>query len=207
MVVESADGTLWHALDGRAFAGPRAGKRLSRIPSLLTDWEYWLMLHPESSTFALGEAGAGPAPSSSRQLSGESRETMGMVDWRLPPLQEILGIEVGHSSLAVPLDELGERQALRCEIEDKGVVVFWYAPTRTAVAFSDEQGGRRLTFHADPEAPEVAPFKDRETGSQWTAAGRAVNGPLRGTELEWVSSLQCRWYAWVAQKPSTIVYE
>ena len=207
MVIESPDGTLWYALSGRAFLGPRKGETLRRLPSLVTDWRQWLMLHPESSTFAIGEQGPGPAPRSARYLSSEARDTMGMVDWRLPPLQEILGIEVGNRSLAVPLDRLGDRAALRCEIEGQGVVLFWYAPTRTAVAFREEIDGQTFTFRADASAPEIACFQDQETGSHWTPAGRAVDGPMRGVQLEWVSSLQCRWYAWVAQYPNTVVYE
>src|SRR5438874_2183989 len=38
MVVKGPDGTLWSALTGRAFDGPQKGKRLQRLPSMLTDW-------------------------------------------------------------------------------------------------------------------------------------------------------------------------
>ena len=54
--------------------------------------------------------------------------------------------------------------------------------------------------------PETAPFKDRETGTRWTLAGRAVDGPLKGKELQWVRSIQCHWYAWVAEYPATSLY-
>jgi len=37
-------------------------------------------------------------------------------------------------------------------------------------------------------------------------AGRAVDGPLRGKELEWVNSVQCKWYAWVAEFPETALF-
>jgi hypothetical protein len=55
-------------------------------------------------------------------------------------------------------------------------------------------------------SPETAPFKDKETGSRWTLAGRAVDGPLRGKELKWARSVQCRWYAWAAEYPETELY-
>src|SRR5206468_5395965 len=42
MVVKGADGTLWCALTGCAFEGPKKGQRLERQPSLLTEWGYWL---------------------------------------------------------------------------------------------------------------------------------------------------------------------
>src|SRR5439155_20561937 len=53
MVVKGKDGTLWSALTGIAFDGPSKGQRLERIPSLTTDWSYWLMLHPESTAYNL----------------------------------------------------------------------------------------------------------------------------------------------------------
>src|SRR5881296_3879875 len=40
MVAKGRDGTLWSALTGRAFDGPQKGKRLQRLPSMLTHWGY-----------------------------------------------------------------------------------------------------------------------------------------------------------------------
>ena len=54
-------------------------------------------------------------------------------------------------------------------------------------------------------SPESAPFKDKETSTRWTLAGRAVDGPLRGKELKWINSIQCHWYAWSAEYPETLL--
>ena len=89
---------------------------------------------------------------------------------------------------------------------ETAVAVFWYRPTLTAVAFNSQLEGRTLTFYADKDSPETAPFKDRETGTRWTLAGRGVDGPLKGKELTWADSVQCRWYAWAAEHPETGVY-
>ena len=86
------------------------------------------------------------------------------------------------------------------------MAVFWYKPTRTAVAYSAKLEDRTLTFYTDEASPETAPFKDKETGTRWTLAGRAVDGPLRGKELTWVNGVQCRWYAWAAEYPNTSLY-
>jgi hypothetical protein len=91
-------------------------------------------------------------------------------------------------------------------VADQPIAVFWYGPTQSAVAYSSQLGDRRLTFYADEISPESAPFKDKETGTRWTIAGRAVDGPLKGSELDWVDSIQCRWYAWAAEYPETAVH-
>ena len=107
----------------------------------------------------------------------------------VPHLREVTGVEVVGVFVRGP------------------VAVFWYAPTRTAVAYSPRLGDRELHLYADTISPETAPFKDKETGTRWTLAGRAVDGPLRGRELRWVNSLQCRWYAWSTCNPKTLVHD
>lgn len=207
MVVQGRDGTLWSALTGIAFEGPQKGKRLQRIPALLTDWSHWMMLHPESTAYNLYDGHKYQTADLPTALSDKARESMGDVDPRLKPLANVLGVEYGTGTKAYPLDGLAERACILDTPGSDQIAVFWYQPTQTAVAYSCRLDDRILTLYADEVSPESAPFKDKETGSRWTIAGRAVDGPLRGSELTWVSSVQCRWYAWAAEYPDTQVYE
>lgn len=207
MVVRGEDGTLWSALTGKAFSGPQSGKQLKRIPSLVTDWNYWLMLHPESTTYDLFD-GKKYAPSDMpREMSLEAKSSMGEVDERMEPMTRVLGVESAKTNKAFKLDGLGERACLLDEIDGAPVAVFWYGRTKTAVAFDRRIDDRVLTFYADSISPETAPFKDKETGTRWSIAGRGIDGPLRGRELNWINSVQCRWYAWSSEYPETEVYE
>lgn len=202
MIVKGKDGTLWSALSGAAFEGPQTGNRLQRIPNIMTDWGHWLMLHPESTAYDLFDGTKYPAHAGlPTQMSPEARETMGKVDRRLEPLAPVLGVE-GESEIAFPLEPKKERA---CYL-GSNVAVFWYGPSQSAVAFSNRLEDRTLTFYASESSPETAPFKDKETGTRWTLAGRGVDGPLRGKELTWAPSVQCRWYAWVAEYPQTKVF-
>lgn len=207
MVVRGKDGTLWSALTGVAFKGPQKGSRLRRIPSLVTNWEHWLMLHPESTAYDLFDGTKYPIVPLVTKMSDEARRSMGPVDERLSSSATVLGIEIDEARKAFPLDEQSDRACVRDTVAGRDVAVFWYGPTQTAVAFVPSLDGRKLTFYADDVSPETAPFKDKETGSRWTLAGRAVDGPLRGSELTWIDSIQCRWYAWSAEYPETEVYE
>jgi uncharacterized protein DUF3179 len=206
MVARGRDGTLWSALSGRGLEGPKKGERLERIPSLLTDWGYWLMLHPESTAYDLFDGKKYPAAELSAVLSAEAKETMEAVDVRLKPQASVLGVELGELTKAYPLDGAGERACFTDNPGGESIAVFWYEPTKSAVAFNTKLKERSLTFYADPVSPETAPFKDKETGTRWTLAGRAVDGPLKGQELQWVRSVQCNWYAWVAEYPDTLLY-
>ncbi len=206
MTAKGQDGTLWSALTGRALEGPQKGKRLERIPSMLTTWGQWLMLHPESTAYDLFDGKKYPAASLPTEMSSEAQQTMGKVDPRLKLLTVVMGVEVEGQTKAFPLDGAGERACFRDTVGGQELAVFWYQPTESAAAFRSQLGDRRLTFYADPVSPETAPFKDKETESRWTLAGRAVDGPLKGQELTWVNSVQCRWYAWAAENPKTDVY-
>ncbi len=203
MVVQSEDGTLWSALTGIAFAGPQQGKRLERIPSLTTTWSYWMMLHPESTAYDLFDGQRYPVHELPEVLSPAATQAIDQADSRRPALDPVLGVRVGDSTSAFVLSGLNERACFTRDVGDQPVTVFWYGATASATAFSRVVDGRTLTFFADEISPESAPFKDRETGTRWTLAGRAIDGPLRGKELTWVDSIQCRWYAWAAEYPQT----
>lgn len=206
MVVRGRDGTLWSALSGTAIDGPQRGKRLERIPSFTTTWGYWLMLHPESTAYNLFDGKRYPVAELPTAMSADAAQTLGSVDPRLKPETQVLGVSVGDRFRAYPLAGLPERECLTDRPDEEGVVVFWYGPTRSSVAYRPTVDGRALSFFADAGSPETAPFKDRETGTRWTLAGRAVDGPLRGKELSWVDSVQCRWHAWAADHPETSVH-
>lgn len=206
MVVQGKDGTLWSALSGEAISGPQKGERLKRIPSLVTDWGYWLMLHPESTTYDLFDGEKYQTQPLPTELSSAAKASLGKADSRLKPTDTVHGVELGSTRKAFPLNGLAERACLLDEIEGTPLAVFWYGKTKTSVAFDRRLDGQTLTFFADEISPESAPFKDRETGTRWTVAGRGIDGPLRGKELKWINSIQCRWYAWSSVYPQTAVH-
>jgi hypothetical protein len=138
-------------------------------------------------------------------MSLQARETMGRVDPRLQPLAPVFGVEASGAARAYPLPVESERACFTDTVAATPVAVLWFRRTRTAVAYVPVVDGRSLAVYADDVSPESAPFKDRETGTRWTLAGRAVDGPLRGRELEWVPGVQCRWYAWAAEYPQTTI--
>ena len=207
MVVIGKDGTLWSALTGKAIEGPQAGKQLTRIPSLVTNWNYWLMLHPESTTYDLFDGTKYNSTPLPQGMSSQASESLTQMDDRLESRQPVLGVEFSDSQRAYPLPIDQDRACFLDEVDGEAIAVFWYGNTKTAAAFNRELNGRVLTFYADEISPESAPFKDKETGTRWSIAGRGIDGPLRGQELTWAKSIQCRWYAWASEYPQTTVFE
>ena len=203
MVVKGPDGTLWSALSGRAIQGPQSGKRLTRVPSMVTTWSHWLLLHPESTAYDLFDGKKYKTSDLPSKMSDLAKSSMQNVDKRLESLNEVLGVEGEKSQVAFSLVSLPERAVRQIKFENRDIAIFYYGKTKTAVAFDATVDGQTLHFYADKISPATAPFKDKETGTRWTLAGRAVDGPLRGKELKWVNSIKCRWYAWSFEYPQT----
>ncbi|MBI1785616.1 DUF3179 domain-containing protein, partial [Candidatus Sumerlaeota bacterium] len=141
------------------------------------------------------------------EMSAEAKDSMANGDKRLDPLTRVMGVEIGAETKAYPLHDEIERACYDDAVANEPVAVFWYGPTKSAIAFSRKLDDRTLNFYADDISPETAPFKDKETETRWSIAGRGIDGPLKGKELHWVNSIQCRWYAWSGEYPDTQLYE
>lgn len=206
MVVRHEDGSLFSALTGVAFAGPRAGQRLTRVPSVTTTWEQWKLLHPESTAYDLFDGARYPIVELPTEPAEGSLTSRGTIDGRLPVEAHVLGVRVGDATMAFPLDGLPERAVLQEKVGGWTVVVLWQGLTRTAAAYRAVQDDVLLNFQPDEIAPRTAPFRDTNTRTRWSIAGRGIDGLLRGQELTWVDSIQCRWFAWSAEHPDTLVH-
>src|SRR5262249_24166846 len=64
---------------------------------------------------------------------------------------------------------------------------------------------RRVTLAA-AEKDAAGRFRDLETRSLWDVAGRCVAGELKGYTLEWVDSVQVKWFAWAAEYPDGSIH-
>lgn len=206
MVVEHEDGTLFSALSGRGLTGPRAGTQLPRVPSLVTNWGHWLLLHPESTAYDLFDGQRYPPVPLPTAPEPRSVQTRGQVDGRLPAETPVLGVQWQGHRIAFPLAGLPARAVFQDKLGGASIVVFAQHEVGAATAFRAVLRGSKLDFAVDPIAPVTAPFKDTNTGTRFSIAGRGIDGLLRGNELEWVDSIACKWFAWVAEHPDTAVH-
>jgi hypothetical protein len=144
----------------------------------------------------------------------------GEPDPRLRPTEHVLGV-AGTETIAFPYSEFERASssgltAVNRRVGGTRLVVFWKAGTVSALdaaripmsadvgaaaAYAPRVGGRWLTF-----AVRNGAFVDEETGSTWTIAGAAVNGPLDGRRLEVAIALDSFWFTWAAFHPETTIY-
>jgi hypothetical protein len=212
MIIKHKDGTLFSALSGRAFAGPRSGQRLPAVPTLTSNWGYWHKAYPGTVAYQMFEKyQPRPLPTKPQR---ESQDTRLPADPRLAAETEVLGVTLDGSadgaSRAYRLADLRKADGLIAdEIGEQPVVVLWYEPTQTAAAFApqtDESNDAQRVDLTVERTDEASPYLDRTTGSRFDITGRAVSGPLKGRTLRWLDGTQCRWFAWAAEYPKTELF-
>jgi hypothetical protein len=186
-------GSYWFQTAGEAIVGPLSGERLDLLPSTTVLWGEWKKLYPETRVLTGTAASPSRFASSSyaRGVFGGYQDSVNQdrfafpvdrdkLDRRLPSGAIVLTAEVDGAVTAYPLELLGNAAANDL-VGGQPVVVFSRADNRAAAAFSPVVDGRTLTFDF---REDTSAFIDRETGSQWDAAGRAIQGPLQGTQLQ-----------------------
>jgi len=211
MVMKHKDGTLYSCLTGVAFDGPRKGSRLQPVPTLVSDWGFWLKRYPHAVAYHMfRKYRPVELPAKANEDSLKSR---GPADTRLSAETMVLGVVEGKAARAYTLETLAQASLVREEADGRPRVILWYAPTKTAAAYrplasppeKDTRQPRPVTLAVGATVAD-APFIDKETGSRWDVAGRAVGGKLKGWTLEWLDGTQVKWFAWAAEYPKTSIY-
>jgi hypothetical protein len=206
MVMRGPDGTLYSALTGVAFAGPRKGGRLTPEPTLVSDWGFWNKRYPQAVAFTMYDRYK-PVDLPT-EVNEHSRKSRGAADARLPADTMVLGVWDGKHARAYPLDALEKAGMIHDTADGEPRLVLWYGATRTAAAYRQPWGTSGLrgdagwVFSVDPKA-EAAPFVEQRLGLHWDITGRPREG---GPRLVWMDSVQVKWFAWAAEHPDTSVY-
>jgi hypothetical protein len=134
-------------------------------------------------------------------------------------MQRIVGITVEDEAVAYALEAIsgGEAKATNVEVGGSPLAVFWKAGQASALESRAVEGGRdvgsvgvfsrivngeTLTFTAAGDG-----FFDDNTGTRWSVTGDAVDGPLKGEQLESVPHLDTFWFAWSTYQPDTTLID
>jgi hypothetical protein len=217
MVMKHKDGTLYSCLTGVAFAGPGKGKHLNPVPTIVSEWGYWLKHYRDSVAYHMYDKYQ-PVPLPDR-LNADSVRSRGSADTRLPADAMVLGVVAGAQAKAFPLETLAKVGIIHDRIQlgpndYEPVVVLWEPATKTAVAYvpvappppAVNGAALRVTLVKE-QGPDGFILRDKETGSRWDVTGRAVAGDLKGSALKWVDSTEVKWFAWSAEYPHTSIYQ
>jgi uncharacterized protein DUF3179 len=204
-------GTRWQQSSLEAIEGPLRGEHLELYPFLLTSWEEWLRLHPDTLVLKPLPGYAERIPAKNAQLrAGYSLDKAAPDDVvrrddRLKAYTKIIGLTIGSASRAFPLDALARVRVVNEELGGQPLLVVHQPKSDTTTAFVARANGKRLTFdEANAGATELI---DRETRSRWDAYGACKAGTLKGTQLEMLIMEPEYWFAWSEFHPQTTIFE
>ena len=125
-------------------------------------------------------------------------------DDRLKPKTMVLGLDVGGTSKAFPLDALRRVRVINDLFGGKPVLVVHQPKSDTTTAFVARVAGKTLTFEA--ANAEASALVDRQTGSRWDPYGACVSGSLKGSALEPIVLEPEYWFAWSEFHRDTTIY-
>jgi hypothetical protein len=179
----------------------------------VSNWGYWLKRYPDTVAYNMFDK---YQPTELTTIVNDnSQKSRIPSDKRLGAERLILGVVDRGKPKAYPLDALAKAGLINEVNDGESRAVLWYEPTHTAAAYrpvatppseQDKVKARTVTLDMhDKEA--TAPFVDKETGSRWDIAGRAVEGELKGWTLEWLDGTQVKWFAWAAEYPASSIYQ
>ena len=201
MVMKGRDGTLYSCLSGVAFDGPKRGTRLTPIPTVVSDWGFWLERYPHAVAYHMFDKYKPvdvPA-----EPNRDARASRGPPDSRLPAETAVLGVWTGKSARAYPVETLAKAGLITEEIDGEQCIILCQSSTKTASAYRPEAwpprkyGAPRPNSDGEsppepaPEGPikavtlrldagqPAAPFVEQPDG---LALGRGRQGSRGGTQ-------------------------
>jgi len=120
----------------------------------------------------------------------------------------VVGVERDGEAKAWPIRFILYHHQVQDTIGGKPILVTYCNVCRTGRVFEPIVGGRHETFRLVGMDTFNAMFEDTRTGSWWRqATGTAVTGPLKGTRLTEVNSVQLTLGQFFALRPNALVMQ
>lgn len=205
VMADEETGTWWQQVTGQAMFGPLAGKRLELVfhdeltfRTLRQEHREARVLRPEPHIAQAGKYAKAdwedrmalrPVPHAPADIDG------------MPPRTLVVGVEVGGRSRAYRIDRLGQSRVVIDQLGDTPIAVWLGPDDRSVRVFDRTVDGHVLELVAD----QGGRLRDLATGSVWSFAGEAVEGPLAGKRLQKIYSQVEYWFDWKTYHPDTTV--
>jgi hypothetical protein len=217
--------TWWQQATGLGIVGELTGAKLAFVPSQLISLDQFAAAYPDGIVLSR-DTGHRRDYGRNPYIGYDTIDQQpflfdGVTDGRLAPKERVvtLGEQSSDSPLSIPYSELRQVGAVNLDFEGQPTVALWVPGVASALdrqsidegedvggtgVFSAVVDGQTLTFERGPD--EDAAITDIETGSTWDITGRAIAGPLEGTNLEPLDHGDHFWFAWAAFVPHTDIW-
>lgn len=208
LMYDRATESDWPQISGQAVRGPLRGAALEREPLVWTTWGRWRDRHPDTPVLSTDTGFVRNYRSdpygSYDPLGGYYRDESVRFpvvcrDHRFRAKRVFLGLAGGRDAWAVDPVHLRDVRVANLTLCEEPVAVLYDERLDAGRAFQARRDGTALDLHWDGTVVDGA------TGSRWSPEGVALEGPLAGTRLPEIPSMNVMWFAWAAFHPWTRV--
>ena len=210
--------SLWNQLTGEPVIGPLwdSGLRLEYFPVVLTTWEEWLALHPDTTVLDQ-DTGVYPAsfyvpeenPRAIYYSYFNSTETMFPVpdrDGRLDLKDIVLGVRLNDSYKAYSSDALRRSRIVNDVVGREEIVVLGSAASEGARAYNRDGRSFRLPGGGGEQPAIPLTIEDADGGTWRVTEGFLVNTADETERLERIPTHMSFWFGWFQFHPDTELY-
>ena len=211
--------SLWNQLTGEPVIGPLwdSGIELDFFPVMLTTWEEWLALHPDTTVLEQ-ETGLYPAgfyvpeehPRAIYYAYFNAPETMFPVpdrDDRLATKDVVLGVRLNGRSKAYSSAALREHRIVNDVVGGEAIVVLGSAVSEGARAYY--RGGRSFKLVPDDGGVQFgvpSVIADADGGTWRVTEEFLVNTADESEKLARIPTHMSFWFGWFQFHPDTELY-
>ena len=209
--------SLWNQFTGEPIIGPLwdSGMQLDFFPVLVTTWEEWVGLHPDTTVLDI-DTGLYPPSTYKSESNREaiyydyfnSPNTMFAVpdrDNRLETKDVVLGIEVNGSYKAYPIAELGESLVVNDVVGGEGVVVLGSPGGQGARAYL--RGDRLFGIPVVEDVGGLPLALVDSDGGKWSVTEEfLVSDADESVKLARIPTHMSYWFGWFQFHSDTELY-
>lgn len=210
----------WQQVGGEAIVGELTGKHLIVLPTSIVSWAGFREAFPNGKVLSRDtgfDRPYGQNPYVGYDEAGRPPFLYsGKLDGRLQPKERVVVVSLAGEVVAYPFTVLANRRVVADTVGGRPIVVFFQPGTVSALDASDiassKDVGATGVFSPTVDGRELSfswsggSFVDAQTMSHWNLLGKAVSGPLAGTQLEPVVHTDSFWFAVAAFDPNTRIY-
>ena len=211
--------SLWNQLTGEPVIGPLwdSGIKLDFFPVMLTTWEEWLELHPDTTVL---EQDTGVYPAEFYYPEEDQRaiyyayfndpETMFPVpdrDDQLDTKAVVLGVQLNDSYKAYSSEALREHRIVHDVVGGEQIVVLGSAASQGARAYYS--GGKTFALVEDESGSHLGlpPVVADADGVTWQVTEEfLVNTADESEKLARIPTHMSFWFGWFQFRPGTELY-
>ena len=208
--------TLWTHFDGKAVIGALTGIELAKIPVQTVSWADFKATFPDGRVLNR-DTGFSRRYGENPYVGYDNADDRpflfsGDIDGRLAPKERVVAVR-GDETKIIPTFVLEEQGAVAFEIDGRQAIALFDAGTASALDSGSIAQGRDVgatgvfeqvvegDIAVDLAANGDGTFTDQASGSVFDLFGRAIDGPLVGSELPQIEALDTFWFAIAAFEP------